>query len=435
MAYSVTLPALGESVTDGTVTRWLKQEGDAVALDEPLLEVSTDKVDTEVPSPIAGTLQRIAVREDETIEVGGELAVIEEDTGAEPTTSTGNDRPAKREASAAPEPTEPSGPVRAPEDKRALPYATPRARRLASEHGIDLSTPGFAGAGGRIRQRDVLAAIEAGQRGAPSPVPSEPKDPAPDAPPAARSRASPARAETHHVTEKASRTRQTIARRTRESLQASAQLTQVFEVDFTRIARLREQAGASFHAREGVELTFLPFLAKATIEALGRHPELNACFHEETKEITYFDQVDLAVAVDTGKGQLSPVVPDAGQLNLAGLSRAIADLASRTRAQRVTADELSGGTFTVTDLGSNGALFDTPIINQPQSGILGLGSIVKRPVTTEGPEGQETIAIRSMAYLALTYDHRIIDGADAGRFLTTIKRRLQEGQFHEELGL
>ncbi|TVT36036.1 2-oxoglutarate dehydrogenase, E2 component, dihydrolipoamide succinyltransferase, partial [Amycolatopsis rhizosphaerae] len=235
--------------------------------------------------------------------------------------------------------------------------------------------------------------------------------------------------------QKASRIRQVIAQRTRESLQTSAQLTQVFEVDVTKVARLRQQAKQGFVEREGVKLTFLPFFAKATVEALKQHPNINAYLNEETKEITYFGEEHLAVAVDTEKGLISPVIHNAGELNLAGLARAIADLAARTRANKVKPDELSGGTFTVTNLGSNGALFDTPIINQPQSGILGVGAVVKRPVVVTDADGQDTIAIRSMAYLALTYDHRLIDGADAGRFLTTIKNRLEEGHFEDELGL
>jgi 2-oxoglutarate dehydrogenase E2 component (dihydrolipoamide succinyltransferase) len=233
-----------------------------------------------------------------------------------------------------------------------------------------------------------------------------------------------------------SRLRQIVAQRTRESLQTSSQLTQVFEVDLTKIARLRSRAKDTFEAREGVKLTFLPFFAKATVEALKEHPKLNASINEEAKEVTYYGAEHLGIAVDTERGLINAVIHDAGDLNLAGLAHKIADLAARTRANKVTPDELSGGTFSLTNLGSNGALFDTPIIVQPQVGILGVGVVKKRPVVvTDDEAGGDTIAIRSMAYLALTYDHRLVDGADAGRFLTTIKHRLEEGAFEADLGL
>ncbi|WP_236788838.1 2-oxoglutarate dehydrogenase, E2 component, dihydrolipoamide succinyltransferase [Amycolatopsis sp. GM8] len=465
----VTLPELGESVTEGTVTRWLKQVGDTVAVDEPLLEISTDKVDTEVPSPVAGTLLEISVAEDETVEVGGQLAVIG-DASAAPAPSAPAPTPAPeptpepvRQAAPTPPPAPvpppaPQAPApqpvaqapaaapaaqpaaAEPADNGSGPYVTPLVRKLATEHGIDLAALTGSGVGGRIRKQDVLAAAEAKQQAA-APAPAAPA-PAASAPAPAAQRpsapapvASPDLSALRGTVQKASRIRQVIAQRTRESLQTSAQLTQVFEVDVTKIARLRQLAKAGFAEREGVKLTFLPFFAKATVEALKQHPNINAYFNEDTKEITYFGEEHLAVAVDTDKGLISPVIHNAGGLNLAGLARGIADLASRTRANKVKPDELSGGTFTVTNLGSNGALFDTPIINQPQSGILGVGAVVKRPVVVPDADGQDTIAIRSMAYLALTYDHRLIDGADAGRFLTTIKNRLEEGHFEDELGL
>jgi len=461
----VTLPELGESVTEGTVTRWLKQVGDSVAVDEPLLEISTDKVDTEVPSPVAGTLLEISVNEDETVEVGGKLAVIgdasaapaapapepqpEPESKPEPTPAPQQQAPAQPATPPAPQTPAPAQPPASapaprpaaqapaePEANGSTPYVTPLVRKLATEHGIDLSTLTGSGVGGRIRKQDVLAAAEAKQKQAPAPAAAQapaapaqrPSAPAPAGP-------SPELAALRGTVQKAPRIRQVIAQRTRESLQTSAQLTQVFEVDVTKIARLRQQAKAGFAEREGVKLTFLPFFAKATVEALKQHPNINAYLNEDTKEITYFGEEHLAVAVDTDRGLLSPVIHKAGELNLAGLARAIADVASRTRANKIKPDELSGGTFTVTNLGSNGALFDTPIINQPQSGILGVGAVVKRPVVVTDADGQDTLAIRSMAYLALTYDHRLIDGADAGRFLTTIKQRLEEGQFEDELGL
>ncbi|NKQ58455.1 2-oxoglutarate dehydrogenase, E2 component, dihydrolipoamide succinyltransferase, partial [Amycolatopsis sp. K13G38] len=344
--------------------------------------------------------------------------------------------PAPAPQASAPQAPAPKAPAEA-DGHGGTPYVTPLVRKLATEHGIDLATLTGSGVGGRIRKQDVLAAAEAKQKEqAPAPAAQAPAAPAPQRPSApAPAAPSPELAALRGTVQKANRIRQVIAQRTRESLQTSAQLTQVFEVDVTRIARLRQQAKAGFAEREGVKLTFLPFFAKATVEALKQHPNVNAYLNEESKEITYFGEEHLAVAVDTEKGLISPVIHNAGELNLAGLARAIADVASRTRANKIKPDELSGGTFTVTNLGSNGALFDTPIINQPQSGILGVGSVVKRPVVITDADGQDTIAIRSMAYLALTYDHRLIDGADAGRFLTTIKQRLEEGQFEDELGL
>ncbi|MBA0125581.1 2-oxoglutarate dehydrogenase, E2 component, dihydrolipoamide succinyltransferase [Haloechinothrix sp. YIM 98757] len=480
----VTLPELGESVTEGTVTRWLKQEGDRVEVDEPLLEISTDKVDTEVPSPVAGTLLEITAQADETVEVGGRLAVIG-DAPASPAAAEqpqqqpqqqaqqqaqpAPSQPAQREQAqpqqaqpqqaeepaaaansgrhAAPETAAPSGGPSggpsgdgaAPADGTAsTPYVTPLVRKLASEHGIDLNSLQGSGVGGRIRKQDVTAAIEAKQQ-APAAEPAAPAAQGPQGGPAAGSSATAAPAEDtsgmRGTTQKANRVRLTIAKRTKESLQNSAQLTQVHEVDVTKIARLREQAKAAFLEREGVKLTFLPFFAKATVEALKQHPNVNAYLDEEAQQITYYDAEHLAVAVDTDRGLISPVLHNAGDLNLAGLATRIDDLAKRTRTNKITPEELSGGTFTVTNLGSNGALFDTPIINQPQSGILGVGAVVKRPVVISDMDGNDTIAIRSMAYLALTYDHRLVDGADAGRFLTTIKHRLEEAAFESELGL
>ncbi|HWC84112.1 MAG TPA: 2-oxoglutarate dehydrogenase, E2 component, dihydrolipoamide succinyltransferase [Pseudonocardiaceae bacterium] len=460
----VTMPALGESVTEGTVTRWLKQVGDSVDADEPLLEVSTDKVDTEIPSPVAGTLLEITAGEDSTVEVGGQLAVIGSGSPAAapapaaPTPAPQQEAPKAEPAPAAPAwqppapaatPAPAAAPAQAPaaapapasaakpeQVDGAAPYVTPLVRKLASENDIDLSAIKGSGVGGRIRKQDVQAAVEAKQQQAVAPA-AAPSAPAAGAP--ARSAAPvqiPAEAAAlRGTTQKLSRLRQVVAVRTRESLQISAQLTQVVEVDVTRIAKLRARAKAEFERREGVKLTFLPFFAKATVEALKQHPKLNASIDEERKEVTYHGAEHLGIAVDTERGLLNAVIHDAGDLNLAGLAHKIADLAARTRANHVTPDELSGGTFSLTNLGSNGALFDTPIILQPQVGILGVGAVVKRAVVVTDEEGDETIAIRSMAYLPLTYDHRLVDGADAGRFLTTVKNRLQEGAFEADLGL
>jgi 2-oxoglutarate dehydrogenase E2 component (dihydrolipoamide succinyltransferase) len=576
MSVTVSMPQLGESVTEGTVTRWLKREGERVEADEPLLEVSTDKVDTEIPSPVSGILRGITVAEDETVAVGAELAVIDEEGSAGAAVAEAAAAPpAAQEAAAAPpapapgpaetptyqpyqpaasyeppptpsyeppapsyqppapsyqppapsyEPPAPSyeqpgtsyeppapaavppEPVAPPEpapdaaapppaapapayqpgayppsgydsgngqagvpgEEGEAPYVTPLVRKLAAEHGIDLAEVTGTGVGGRIRKQDVLEAA-ARLRGpaASAPVaPAQPQFTPPPAPPApvpaplTPATAPPTRAAApptpavaapsteqprtrpaivpsslRGTTERMSRARQVIAQRMIESLQTSAQLTTVVEADVTAIARLRDRAKAAFEAREGVKLSFLPFFALATVEALKVHPKLNAVIDTASGQVTYHDAEHLGIAVDTERGLMVPVVRNAGDLNIGGLARKIADLAGRTRAGQVSPDELAGGTFTLTNTGSRGALFDTPIINQPQVGILGTGSVVKRAVVVEDPALGEVITVRSMIYLALTYDHRLVDGADAARFLLTIKDRLEEGAFEAELGL
>ncbi len=456
----VTMPALGESVTEGTVTRWLKQVGDQVDEDEALLEVSTDKVDTEIPSPVAGTLLAITAPEDSTVEVGGQLAVIgsrnatphqeapqqpPQSQAAPPqAVSSQQETPVPQQkqeqptqaAPPTPEPAPTTANGSAPGEDGGAPYVTPLVRKLAGENDIDLSAIKGTGVGGRIRKQDVLAAVDERQKAAAAPPPAA------KATPAARSTAPSAPAphtgddaSLRGTTQKLSRLRQIVAQRTRESLLGSAQLTQVVEVDVTRVAKLRNRAKADFEQREGVKLTFLPFFAKAVVEALKQHPKLNASIDEEAKEVTYHGAEHLGIAIDTERGLLNAVIHDAGDLNLAGLAHKISDLANRARTSKIGPEELSGGTFSLTNLGSNGALFDTPIIQQPQVGILGVGVVVKRPVVLTDDDGDETIAIRSMAYLSLTYDHRLVDGADAGRFLTTVKHRLQEGAFDADLGL
>ncbi len=551
MAVSVTMPALGESVTEGTVTRWLKKEGERVEVDEPLLEVSTDKVDTEIPSPYGGVVTSIKVQEDETVEVGVELAVISDsaDSGtpdgappepaaaapaapapapdgaadeapaAEPEaaqapapepapapapapepapapTAEPNSAPDPAPTASAPPTTAPSSASAPPPPGAARPtpapvngsgskgaYVTPLVRKLAAEHGVDLSSLQGTGVGGRIRKQDVLDAADQGQgkapspasppaadaaapttdsqdtnsRGASSPAPDSPEAasastgggaaPRPQIPVAAGATSAPAAAFADQAvaaaptttvrgrTEPLSRLRKVIGSRMVESLQTSAQLTTVLEADVTRISRLREAAKADFQSREGVKLTFLPFFTLAAVEALKAHPMVNSSIDADAATVTYHEAVHLGVAVDTDRGLLVPVIHGAGDLNLGGLARKTADLAERTRTNRVTPDELGGGTFTVTNTGSRGALFDTPIINQPQVAILGTGAVVKRPVVVSDPTLGEVIAVRSMVYLALTYDHRIVDGADAARFLVTVKDRLEEGDFTAELGL
>lgn len=458
----VVMPELGESVTEGTVTNWLKQVGDEVAADEPLLEVSTDKVDTEIPSPAAGTLLEIIAQEDDVVEVGGTLAVIG-DASAAPAKKEPEPAPAKEEPKAEakkpepkkeepkkaepkPKPASEPAPAKAevsvsksePETIESTPYVTPLVRKLAAENNIDLNSVKGTGVGGRIRKQDVLAAAEdAKAPAAPAAAASAPAAAAPAAAPSSAPEVKPELAELRGTTQKINRIRQITAKKTRESLQTSAQLTQVFEVDMTRIASLRKAAKEQFKASEGVNLTFLPFFAKAVVESLKLHPNVNASIDEDKKEITYHDKVHLGIAVDTEQGLLSPVIHNADDLSIAGMARAIADIAARARkgAGGLKPDELAGGTFTITNIGSQGALFDTPILVPPQAAMLGTGAIVKRPIVITGADGSESIAVRSMSFLPLTYDHRLVDGADAGRFLTTIKKRLEAGEFAAELGL
>ena len=559
MSVSVLMPQLGESVTEGTVTRWLKKEGEQVTADEPLLEVSTDKVDTEIPAPASGILRGIVVDEDETVAVGAQLAVIEDadapaaapapaapapepaaETPAAPPApsylppappapaapsyappSYAPPAPAYQPPAAAPanggqsgpgnwswnEPSTPAAPSYAPPASPApaapaayeppapsyqppaspapsaaptpatpvapytpaapepepeatvaeaypeptplptgdSPYVTPLVRKLAAEHSVPLESIAGTGVGGRIRKQDVIdaaakrraddAAEAAAKAAAAAPAAAPATTAASAAPEAAPAAPRPAIVPDalRGTTQRMSRPRQVIAKRMVESLQTSAQLTTVVEVDVTNIARLRDRAKAAFEAREGVKLTFLPFFAQAAVEALKVHPKLNAVIDGDS--VTYNDAEHLGIAVDTERGLMVPVIHQAGDLNIGGLARKISDLAARTRSGHVGPDELSGGTFTLTNTGSRGALFDTPIINQPQVGILGVGTVVKRPVVVEDPSLGEVIAVRSMVYLALTYDHRLVDGADAARFLTTTKARLEEGAFETELGL
>ena len=442
---SVLMPELGESVTEGTVTRWLKKVGDSVAADEPLVEVSTDKVDTEIPSPAAGTLLSITAEEDVTVPVGGELgkigtagatpapAPVPAPAPAPPAPPVAAPTPApapKAEPAPAPAPAPPPQPVVAAATNDGGPYVTPLVRKLAAENGIDLATLTGTGVGGRVRKQDVLAAAEAKK----APATAAASAPAATAAAAPAVVSSPL-AHLRGTTQKASRIRQLTARKTRESLQSSAQLTQTHEVDMTKIVGLRARAKKEFAEREGVNLTYLPFIARAAIDALKAHPNINASYNEETGEITYYDAEHLGFAVDTEQGLLSPVIHNAGDLSLAGLARAINDIAARARSGGLKPDELSGGTFTITNIGSQGALFDTPILVPPQAAMLGTGAIVKRPRVIIDESGNESIGVRSVCYLPMTYDHRLIDGADAGRFLTTVRRRLEEGAFEAELGL
>lgn len=444
-AQDIVLPSLGESITEGTVTRWLKEIGESVEVDEPLLEVSTDKVDTEVPSPIAGVLQEILVQEDDTVEVGGVLARVgsgavaagpapveaptapaavpaPEAPAAAPTAPVAAPAtPAAAPAPAAPAPAAPApaAPATPAADSSVAGYVTPIVRKLANETGVDLSRVKGTGVGGRIRKEDVLAAAPAVQ----------PKTAA-----AAPAAAAPSVdiSELRGTTQKMSRLRKVIAERAVASLQSTAQLTTVVEVDVTKVAQLRQAKKDEFLAATGSKLSFLPFFALAAAEALQAFPIINATVEGDT--IVYPETENISIAVDTERGLLTPVLRDAGGKNLAEISGEIADLAQRTRDNKLTPDELSGGTFTLTNTGSRGALFDTPLVFLPQVAILGTGVVVKKPVVLSGPEG-DSIAVRSTVYLALSYDHRIVDGADAARFLTQVRLRLEAGDFAGNLGI
>ncbi|WP_329010636.1 2-oxoglutarate dehydrogenase, E2 component, dihydrolipoamide succinyltransferase [Streptomyces sp. NBC_01601] len=483
----VVLPALGESVTEGTVTRWLKSVGDSVEADEPLLEVSTDKVDTEIPAPVSGTLLEIVVGEDETAEVGAKLAVIGV-AGAAPAAAPAPAAPAPApaaeapaapapaapapaapapaapapapEAPAAPAPQAPTAPAPqqqttpAPEPVPSAPapapapaapatapsaptaaqatdegaYVTPLVRKLAAENGVDLAAVKGTGVGGRIRKQDVIAAAEAAKAAA-APAPAAAAAPA-AAKKAPALEVSPLRGQTVKMT----RIRKVIGDNMVKALTEQAQLSSVVEVDVTRLMKLRGKAKDSFAAREGVKLSPMPFFVKAAAQALKAHPVINARINEAEGTITYFDTENVGIAVDSEKGLMTPVIKHAGDLNIAGISKATAELAGKVRANKITPDELSGATFTISNTGSRGALFDTIIVPPNQVAILGIGATVKRPAVLETEEGT-VIAVRDMTYLTLSYDHRLVDGADAARYLTTVKQILEAGEFEVELGL
>ncbi|GAA5001233.1 2-oxoglutarate dehydrogenase, E2 component, dihydrolipoamide succinyltransferase [Streptomyces siamensis] len=457
----VVLPALGESVTEGTVTRWLKQVGEEVAEDEPLLEVSTDKVDTEIPAPVAGVLLEIVVGEDETAEVGAKLAVIGAPGAAPaaaapaapaaPAPAPAAPAPAPAApapAAAAPAPVQPAAPapaapaapapapVAAPAPVTPAPaaqatdegaYVTPLVRKLAAENGVDLASVKGTGVGGRIRKQDVIAAAEAAKAAAAAPAPAAA---APAAKKAPALEVSPLRGQTV----KMPRIRKVIGDNMVKALHEQAQLSSVVEVDITRLMKLRAQAKDSFAAREGVKLSPMPFFVKAAAQALKAHPVINARINEAEGTISYFDSENIGIAVDSEKGLMTPVIKGAGDLNIAGIAKATADLAGKVRANKITPDELSGATFTISNTGSRGALFDTIIVPPNQVAILGIGATVKRPAVIETEEGT-VIGVRDMTYLTLSYDHRLVDGADAARYLTAVKAILEAGEFEVELGL
>ena len=432
-ATDVEMPELGESVTEGTITRWLKKVGDTVAVDEPLLEVSTDKVDTEVPSPVAGTIVEILAEEDDTVDVGAVIVRI----------GDGNAKPAAKEEPKAEEPKEEpkAEELKAEEPKEEpkassepkvndgddVPYVTPLVRKLADKHGVDLRTVKGTGVGGRIRKQDVLAAA----KGEGESAPAEAKK---SGSAISTKSVDPEKAKLRGTTQRVNRIRELTAKKTLESLHGAAQLTQLHEVDMTKVAELRKANKQAFKDKHGVNLTYLPFFAKAMVEALVSHPNVNASYNAETKEMTYHDQVNLGIAVDTPAGLLSPVIHNAQDMTLVELAKAIVDIADRARNNKLKPSDLSGGTFTITNIGSEGALSDTPILVPPQAAMVGTGAITKRPVVVT-EEGTDAIGIRQMVFLPMTYDHQIVDGADAGRFMTTVRDRLETADFEYDLDL
>ncbi|MBN9643054.1 2-oxoglutarate dehydrogenase, E2 component, dihydrolipoamide succinyltransferase [Corynebacterium mendelii] len=452
----VEMPELGESVTEGTITRWLKSVGDTVEVDEALLEVSTDKVDTEVPSPVAGTIVEILAEEDDTVDVGSVIVRIG-DPDAAPSSPSGDDQPEEdkevpseeaireseskddnatveqaKEEKPAQQPKEDSTPAPKKSSSGSSVYVTPLVRKLADKHGVDLDTVEGTGIGGRIRKQDVLAAAEGGQAASGDASAAQPSGKS--ASRASTKRVDPEKAKLRGTTQKVNRIRELTAKKTLESLHGAAQLTQVHEVDMTAVAELRKANKQKFIDKHGVNLTYLPFFAKAMVEALVAHPNVNASYNAETKEMTYHDKVNLGIAVDTENGLLSPVIHDAQDMSLVELAKAIVDIAERARTMKLKPNDLSGGTFTITNIGSEGALTDTPILVPPQAAMVGTGAIVKRPVViTEN--GNDAIAIRQMVLLPMTYDHQIVDGADAGRFMTTVRDRLETADFLEDLEL
>ena len=440
-ASDVTMPELGESVTEGTITTWLKEVGDEVEVDEPLLEVSTDKVDTEIPSPVAGTLVEILANEDDTVEVGDVIARIGDADAApaekeeEPAQEEKKEEPAKEEKKEEPAESKPA--EKKEESKPAaassseddhVPYVTPLVRKLAKKHNIDLNTVEGTGVGGRVRKQDILAIVngEGSTDSAAAPATAEQRT--------STKSVDPDKAALRGTTKKVNRIRAITAAKTLEALQTAAQLTQLHEVDMTRIAELRSANKQAFQEKHGVKLTYLPFFAKAIVEALVAHPNVNASYNAETKEMTYHESVNLAIAVDTKQGLLTPVIHDAQDKSLPELAKEIVDIADRARNSKLKPNDLAGATFTITNIGSEGALSDTPIVVPPQAAMVGTGAITKRPVVVT-ENGVDAIAVRQMVYLPMTYDHQVVDGADAGRFMTTVRDRLENIDFEADLEL
>ncbi|MDK4257369.1 2-oxoglutarate dehydrogenase, E2 component, dihydrolipoamide succinyltransferase [Corynebacterium propinquum] len=459
----VEMPELGESVTEGTITQWLKSVGDTVEVDEPLLEVSTDKVDTEVPSPVAGTIVEILADEDDTVEVGEVIVRVGDDNAA-----AGSDDSDDTDDSASDDKEDKSDKKESASEKKAekksedkeeanksepkkdeskdsgkknsgkVPYVTPLVRKLADKHGVDLNSLEGTGVGGRIRKQDVMAAVEGGSADSSAQDKDAEKTSGKDTKKSGSNWSTksvdPEKAELRGTTQKVNRIRQITAQKMVEALQISAQLTHVQEIDMTAVSNLRKANKQAFADKHGAKLTFLPFFVKATVEALVSHPNVNASYNADTKEMTYHADVNVAIAVDTPKGLLTPVIKKAQEKSLPEIAAEIVELADRARNNKLKPSDLTGATFTVTNIGSEGALLDTPILVPPQAGILGTAVIEKRPVVVT-EDGQDAIAIRQMCYLPFTYDHQVVDGADAGRFITTIKDRLETADFESDLEL
>ena len=466
-ATDVEMPELGESVTEGTITQWLKSVGDTVEVDEPLLEVSTDKVDTEVPSPVAGTIIEILAEEDDTVEVGEVIVRVgDENAAADDSNESDDSKDADKKSADKKSEDKEAGSAKndsakkdsadkkqdsdqetkkanegaakdsAKKNSGKVPYVTPLVRKLADKHGVDLSSLEGTGVGGRIRKQDVMAAVEgsSADSSAQDSAQSSEKDAKKAGSNWSTKSVDPEKAELRGTTQKVNRIRQITAEKMVEALQISAQLTHVQEIDMTAVSNLRKANKQAFADKHGSKLTFLPFFVKATVEALVSHPNVNASYNAEKKEMTYHADVNVAIAVDTPKGLLTPVIKKAQDKSLPEIAAEIIDLADRARNNKLKPNDLTGATFTVTNIGSEGALLDTPILVPPQAGILGTAVIEKRPVVVT-EDGQDAIAIRQMCYLPFTYDHQVVDGADAGRFITTIKDRLETADFEADLDL
>ncbi len=432
-AIDVVMPQMGVSVSEGTVTRWLKQEGEAVQADEPLLEISTDKVDTEVPSPGSGVVQQILVPEGETVEVGTRLAVIApegaaaasppEEAPPEPATQQAADESMAAASegvgpvagAAAPAQPEPQEPQEHGDNGRS--FVSPVVARIASEHSVDVSQVEGTGRGGRVTKQDILAFVEKGSTKASEPPAPAPPQAAPQPPTSPQPQA-----EDH---EPMSPMRRGIAEHMRRSLDTAAHVTSAIEVDMSKVVAIRGKLKPEYEASYGVNPTYLAFVARATVETLRDYPYVNGEIRGD--KIVTNQQVNLGFAVELaeGKGLIVPVVKSAESLNLLGMARGIADVAKRARSKQLLPDDVAGGTFTITNPGGYGTFHGTPVISQPQSGILGTYAIVKRPWVIEDELGQDAIAIRPIMNVTLTYDHRLVDGAYAGRFLRDLRERLE----------
>jgi pyruvate dehydrogenase E2 component (dihydrolipoyllysine-residue acetyltransferase) len=462
MPTTVTMPQLGETVVEGTILKWLKKEGDEIGLDEPLFEISTDKVDTEVPSPVAGTVSQIKVQEGETVSVGTELAVIDDGSAGqqkvevsgeagEPEPEPASAEPKSAEEAVAKEvaeqPEKPAeqteremepaarsgGGAPAPEPSgdggQRSQILSPLVRRLAEEHQVDLSRVQGTGTGGRITKRDVLAFAESGGGAAAPQAGSEPsRFPTPGERPGPQLEAVPARTVEGEREEviPMSHIRKAIAKHMHESVQVAARAWNLVEVNMENVVRLRERAKGAFRAREGFSLTYMPFVARAVSEALLAFPDVNGELRDETIVLKRY--VNLGIAVAYEDGLIVPVVNGADEMNLVGVARAVHDLATRARSKKLKPDEVHGGTFTITNPGPFGSIISVPIINQPQTAILAFDAIEKRPVVID-----DAIAIRHMVYLSMSWDHRVIDGATAAQFLARLKENLETWDFSPEL--